>query len=428
MNNRFLRSCLVLVLILSFTCGAVAAEKVTLRFSWWGSQDRHDRTLKVIELFEEEYPNIDIQPEFTGWSGYWDRINTQMAGDNLPDIVQHVRKYMSGYVKNENLLDLTPYLKNGTLNTRNIPESLVAMGNINGRQYGMATGVNAPAVYYDKELFDKAGIAYPTADRTWQDEVKLIKKLHEKLGILGAANLTSQADVGGFTVWVRQHGGSLYNEEGTALGYDDDQIYVDFMKMTLDVLDSGAVWSAPERLENADSGVEQDPITRQEAAMATIYWSNQLGALENASGKILGMTTMPTAEDQVAEGRFLKPAMLLTISANTEHPEEAIKFLNFWLHDIEAGMILGTDRGVPTEGKVKAVLKANAGPTDQAVFDYIDLAAANAGKALAAQPPAYQEVVQVYEDVYWKVIYKQITPEEGAKEFREKANSILANQ
>ncbi|QTL97295.1 extracellular solute-binding protein [Iocasia frigidifontis] len=427
MTKKILVSCLVLLLVLSCTIG-VAAEKVTLRFSWWGSQDRHDRTMKVIELFEEKYPDIDIQPEFTGWSGYWDRINTQMAGGNLPDIVQHVRKYISGYVKNENLLNLTPYLKDGTLDTSNIPDSLVAMGNINGRQYGVATGVNAPAVYYDKGLFKKAGISYPSPDRTWQDEVALIKKLHDKLGILGSANLTSQTDVGGFTVWVRQHGGALYNEDGTALGYDDDQIYIDFMEMTLDVLDSGAVWSAPERAENADTGVEQDPITRQEAAMATIYWSNQLGALVNSSGKMLGITTMPKLDNQLAEGRFLKPAMLLTVSANTEHPKEAITFLNFWLHDIEAGKILGTDRGVPTESKVKAVLKEDASEIDQAVFDYIDLAAANAGEALAAQPPAYQEVVAAYEDVYWKVIYKQITPEEGAKEFREKANSILANQ
>lgn len=428
MTKKVLMSCLVLVLLVSLTVGVLAAEKVTLRFSWWGSQDRHDRTMKVIELFEKEYPNIDIQPEFTGWSGYWDRINTQMAGGNLPDIVQHVRKYISGYVKNENLLDLTPYLENGVLDITNIPESLVAMGNINGRQYGMATGVNAPAVYYDKELFDKAGIEYPKPDRTWHNEMALLKKLGDKLGIYGAAALTSQEDVGGFTVWVRQHGGSLYNEEGTALGYDDDQIYVDFMKMTLDAINLGVVWPAPVRAENSSNGVEQDPITRQEAAMATNYWSNQLGALENASGKILGMTTMPTAKDQVAEGRFLKPAMLLTISANTDYPEEAITFLNFWLHDIEAGKILGTDRGVPTESKVKAVLKENASSIDQAVFDYIDLAAEKAGTALAAQPPAYQEVVAAYEDVYWKVIYRQISPEEGAKEFRQKANSILANQ
>lgn len=425
---KLFKGFLVLALLVSCTFVAFADEEVTLRFAWWGSQDRHDRTMKVIELFEEKYPNIKVQPEFIGWSGYFDRVNTQMAGGNLPDIIQHVRKNMSGYIKGDYLLDLTPYMENGTLDVSNIPESLLAMGEVNGKLFGMATGVNAPAVYYDKELFDAAGIDYPTPDRTWEDEVELLKEINQKTNRLGAANLTSQTDLNGFIVWTRQHGASLYNAEGTALGYDDDSLYVEFMEITLDALDSGATWSPPERAENASNGVEQDPITTREAGMANIYWSNQLGALVNSTGKMLGVTTMPRAKNQVVEGRYMKPAMLLTAAANTEYPEEVITFINFWIHDIEAGKILGTDRGVPVEDKVKAALKEEASAVDQVVFDYIDLAADYTGTALNIQPPAYQELVEAYEEVYWKVIYKEITPEEGAKEFREKGNAILANQ
>ncbi len=427
MNNKILKGFLVLALLVSLSVGVFAADKVTLRFAWWGSQSRHDMTMEVIELFEAKYPNIDIQPEFTGWGGYWDRINTQMAGGNIPDVLQHVRKNMSGYIKNNNLLDLTPYVEDGSLDTSNIADSLLAMGQINGKQFGMATGVNSPAVYYDKDLFDKAGVAYPAPDRTWKEEMALIEELSEKLGIYGAAGLTAQTDMGGFTVYLRQFGGTLYNEDGSALGYDDDQIYVDFMNMTLDMMETGAVWDAPIRSENDGNGPEADPLVTQEAAMAPQYWSNQLGALVNASGKMLGMTTMPAAEGQVAEGRFMKPAMLWTVAAETEHPEEAITFINFLIHDVEAGMIIGTDRGVPTESKVKAALAANATEIDQAVFDYIDLASDYTGAALSLQPPAHQEVVAAFEETYWKVIYKQVTPEEAAKEFRTKTEAILSN-
>ncbi len=427
MNNKILKGILVLTLVFSCTFLALAAEeKVTLRFAWWGSQSRHDMTLKVIELFEEKYPNIDVQPEFTGWGGYFDRINTQMAGGNLPDVLQHVRKNMSGYIKNQNLLDLTPYVEDGTLDTSNIPDSLVAMGEINGRQYGMATGVNAPAVIYDKELFDKAGVAYPKPDRTWEDEIELIKELSSKLGMLGAAQLAAQGDMGGFTVYIRQMGGTLYNEDGSALGYDDDQIFVDFMNMALELLDTGAVWDAPTRAEHDGDGPELDPLATGDAPLSPLRWSNQLASVVNAAGKMLEVTTMPAAKNQVAEGRFMKPAMLWTIGATTEHPKEAITFINFLIHDVEAGKIMGTDRGVPTESKVKAALAANASEIDQAVFDYIDLAANYSGSALSLQPPAHQEIVQAYEDVYWKVIYKQITPEEGAKEFRAATEDILA--
>jgi len=399
-------------------------DQVTIRFAWWGSQSRHERTLKVIELFEKKYPNIKVQPEYTGWSGYWDKMNAQAAGKNLPDIIQHVRKYMSGYVKNDQLLDLTPYIKNGTLDTANIGDAYLEMGKIYGKQMGMATGVNAPAGYYDKELFDKAGVAYPSTDDTWQDRAEMFKKIHDKLGILGASTPAAQQDCTGFTVYLRQHGASFFAEDGKSLGYDDDQLFVDFMKMDLDLINAGAVQNASQRQETAGA-IEEDLVTKQKAATATNYWSNQLAAISTGAGKTLYPFLYPRAKDQVQEGRYLNPAMLLTVSKNTEHPEEVMKFLNFWFHDIEAGKILGTDRGTPVESKVKAAIKADASEYDKIVFDFVDEAAANAGSVLPAEPPIAQEVIRAYEEVYWKIIYKQITPEEGAKEFRKNASDIF---
>jgi multiple sugar transport system substrate-binding protein len=427
---------LVVVLSLSMTVGAFGLfggndedkkeedDKVTLRFAWWGSQDRHEKTLKVIEMFEEEHPNIEIQPEYTGWSGYWDKMNAQAAGDNLPDIIQHVRKYMSGYVENGQLLDLTPYIEDGTFDTSNIDDAYLAMGRIDGKQMGMATGVNAPAGYYDKELFDKAGVEYPSPEDTWQDRAEMFKKLHNELGIFGASTMTNHKDAVGFSIYLRQHGVGLFAEDGNSLGYENDQLYVDYMNIALDLIDSGAVLPASQR-EEALAAIEEDLITNQKAATAPRYWSNQLTAISQGAGKVLTPFLAPKAEDQVQEGRFLKPAMMLTVSKNTEHPEEVMEFLDFWFHSVEAGKVLGTGRGVPTESKVVEAVKSEANKYDEVVFDFIDKARENAGSVRTLRPPEAQEVVQTFEDVYWKVIYKQITPEEGAEEFRRKATNIL---
>src|SRR5262245_60888995 len=64
------------------------AQPVNLRLAWWGSQDRHDRTIKVIKLFEQTYPNITITYEFAGFQDYWVKMNTQAAGKSLPDVIQ----------------------------------------------------------------------------------------------------------------------------------------------------------------------------------------------------------------------------------------------------------------------------------------------------------------------------------------------------
>ncbi|MCM2675359.1 extracellular solute-binding protein [Alkalicoccobacillus plakortidis] len=55
-------------------------EQVKLRMSWWGSQERHDMTFKIIEMYEKENPNVKIEPEFTGWDGYFERMAAQAAG------------------------------------------------------------------------------------------------------------------------------------------------------------------------------------------------------------------------------------------------------------------------------------------------------------------------------------------------------------
>ena len=65
-------------------------ETVELRIAWWGSQNRHDRTIAAIELYEEENPNIDIVYEFNGWEDHWTKLATQAAGGKLPDISNNI--------------------------------------------------------------------------------------------------------------------------------------------------------------------------------------------------------------------------------------------------------------------------------------------------------------------------------------------------
>ncbi|RAK06866.1 multiple sugar transport system substrate-binding protein [Halanaerobium saccharolyticum] len=428
----FNKKTLALVLILTFALSlslSVAAmaqdEEVTLRFAWWGSQSRHERTLRVIEMFEEEYPNIKIQPEYTGWSGYWDKMNAQAAGDNLPDIIQHVRKMMASYVENDQLLALDPYIEDGSLDVSKIGESYLEMGRAYGKQMSLATGVNAPAGYYDKELFDAAGVDYPSPEDTWEDRAEMLKKLHEELGILGAATPASQEEGNGFVVWLRQHGQNFYSEDGKSLGYDDDQLFVDYMNYDLELIESGAVQDAMQRQESANA-IEQDPVTQGEAASATNYWSNQLVAISNGAGKLLHPFLYPSAEGQVREGRFMKPAMVMTAARTTEHPEEVMTFLNFWFNNVEAGKVIGTDRGVPTNSEIRTALKADADEYDQAVFDFIEVAAENAGPVLPLQPPADPEVTTAFADQYWEVIYGMKTPAEAAADFREEATKLLS--
>jgi multiple sugar transport system substrate-binding protein len=56
---------------------APGTKPVELRVAWWGSQDRHNRTIKAIELFQKKYPHIKVTYEFAGWGDYWTKMTTR---------------------------------------------------------------------------------------------------------------------------------------------------------------------------------------------------------------------------------------------------------------------------------------------------------------------------------------------------------------
>jgi len=88
--------------------------------AWWGSQLRHDATLKSIEVMKQKYPNITIKPEYSSYDTYFGKITTQIAGGDALDIIQLDLAWMDSFTSTNVLLDLTPYVKDKTLKTEKI--------------------------------------------------------------------------------------------------------------------------------------------------------------------------------------------------------------------------------------------------------------------------------------------------------------------
>ncbi len=84
------RIIVALLCALAFAAGAWAqtTQKVDLKVAWWGSQVRHEATIKVIELYQKLHPNVSISYEFAGFDDYWTKVTTMAAGGQLPDVMQ----------------------------------------------------------------------------------------------------------------------------------------------------------------------------------------------------------------------------------------------------------------------------------------------------------------------------------------------------
>ncbi len=97
-RNVLITAMVILMLLPGVLFAQAAAEETdssTMRLAWWGGNPtRDERTYKAVEMFEAKNPGVTIETETTGWSGYWDKMNTQAAAGSLPDLMQHDYAYM----------------------------------------------------------------------------------------------------------------------------------------------------------------------------------------------------------------------------------------------------------------------------------------------------------------------------------------------
>lgn len=112
-------------------------EDITLRFAWWGGDERNEATLKVIEQFEATHPNITIEAEYGGSDGYHDKLATQLASGTAADIVQVDPEVFPTYVTTgDYFIDYKDY----DMDLSNFDENYISL-EINGRYDGKQLGL-----------------------------------------------------------------------------------------------------------------------------------------------------------------------------------------------------------------------------------------------------------------------------------------------
>lgn len=396
-------------------------ERVTIKIAWWGEQPRHDYTMEVIELFERKYPHINIEPEYAYWDDYWKRLAPLAAANQLPDIVQMDLLYLKTYSENNLLEDLSPFIEEGVINTEDISEDVLLGGKVSGALYGFPLGVNVPAIIVDRELLSSAIDSFPESNWTWADYEEIVSKVHNTKGIYGTNGMKS-VDVF-FSYYLRTKGMNLYNNNGTGLGYEEDQLFVDYFEMQLRLLEKGAFPRADE--EDQIKGIENGLLVNKLAPMTWAYSNQYIGILETANREL--DLILPPGPGQV-DGLTLRPSMHFSVSKSSKNKDAAALFINFFINNIEANQIIKGDRGVPVSSTVADKIVTILSEDQKKVFDYVYHVKNNNPKVEKVDPLGAIEVVSLLQDISDQILFKKITPSEGAKMFRSEANSILSKK
>ncbi|AWB46510.1 sugar ABC transporter substrate-binding protein [Paenibacillus sp. CAA11] len=426
MKRKGLLIIVALLLLLTTACGGSGGgesakgsgdEPVTLRIAWWGSDKRHEYTQQVIDLYKKDHPNVKIDVEYASFDDYWKKLAPQAAANQLPDIMQMDISYISQYAQNGQLADLTSLL-NSTIQVGDVAESVLKTGVIQEKQYGIPTGVNVLGYQYVPEMAQKAGVEIP-ASWTW-DEYKEIAK---KAGGNGFYFDSSMAADIFFNYYLRTKGLSLYNKEGTALGYDDDQLFIDFFGGLADVMKAGGA-PTPDVNSQTKGILEESQIVKGKQ-VGEWQWSNQYVALQQVVNKPMKMAAMfgPDME----KGIYMQPTMYWSVASSSKVKEEAAKFIDFYTNNVEANKLIKGERGVPISAKIKDAVASELNEATKQVFDFVAEMEPKASPMSPPPPVGSPEVIATLTDYVEQINFGKMTPQDGAAKFRSDANSILSN-
>src|SRR5512141_538365 len=173
---------LVIASLILTACGggaqpAASSGPVTISMMMWGDPAELDVWNQIVADFHQAKPNITVKVEVSDWDSDWTKLKTLLSAETPPDVFAMDAPLYLDYQSRGVLLNLQPYLdKNPGLLNGVYPQTLDAYKTPDG-MYGLPRDFQTVVLFYNKDMFDAAGVAYPTADWTYDDLRAAAKQL-----------------------------------------------------------------------------------------------------------------------------------------------------------------------------------------------------------------------------------------------------------
>jgi multiple sugar transport system substrate-binding protein len=162
--------------------------EATITYSIWGDPQEIKNQQAIVDAFHATTPKITVKVTVSDWEPYWDKLQTSIAGGDAPDVFAMDGPLFPDYQTRDVLLDLKPYIDRDGYDLGQLADQAVTDFTTPDGQFGLPRDLNVVALYYNKKMFDAAGIPYP--DDTW-DWAKLTE-VAKKLTLKGADGKTKQ--------------------------------------------------------------------------------------------------------------------------------------------------------------------------------------------------------------------------------------------
>lgn len=354
---------LSLCMLLSVGSMAMADEQITLRFSWWGGDARHEATMKVIEQYMELYPNVKIEAEYGSSDGYNDKLATQLAGGTAPDIIQIDPAFLPSYALSEAqyLVDLKTTNFDFSLSDPAYYE-LPMNGGFDGKQYGVPTGVSGGAILVNNEMAAKYGIDFST-QYTWDDVFAWAKKVHEAdpSAYLFEANKTMVAAMG-TAIWAKQNceGKTFFDVDTKTVNYTVEEL-TEVFTFCKRLFDEHVVAPVSYMAAYEGDNMQNDPnwVAGDKYVACLAYTSTVETLAAAAPNNTFSAGKFPLTAGSDIPAYNSNCPQVLAINSKSANIEAAVDFLNYFYNNETAMATLGAVRSVPPTARAREICAEN---------------------------------------------------------------------
>lgn len=392
--------------------GSSSDEPVTITYAVWaGTQTPAMQA--IADAFMKENPDIKVELQEQPWPQYWSTLQTGAQGGTAPDafwmLAQQIRPYAAG----GQLLDISDAIESEGVDLANYPQAVLDLYDQgDGKIYGLPKDFDTNGVWYNKALFDAAGVAYPADDWTWEDFRAAAKALTQN-GVWGvAAPLDYQ---GGYYNTIYQAGGQVISDDGKTALIDSPEA-VEGIKFWTDLQADG---SSPTLQQLSDT----EAVTMFQQGKVAMYMSGAYWALQfyqdEAFRPNVGVAPLPIGP----AGRATVSSGIANVGfAGTKHPDEVKRFLLFASGEEAAKIQAESGAVLPAfKGTSQTWMDAMPEFTDLGVFiDAVDYAVPLPVQGNAAE---WQGLQGDYLTAAWN---GETSAEDAAKAYAQAIDGVLA--
>jgi multiple sugar transport system substrate-binding protein len=235
---------LILMLFWSAGIGLAAAKPVTLKMVIWGAPLHIDMYNKLVKSYQKTHPGIGLEIVVAPYGEFTEKVTSMIASGNPPDITWWSEDSLTYFADKGYFVELDSAVKKWgpEWDPEDVYPTTLEGGRWKGKLYAIPFSTPAPVLYYNKKLFDEAGLKYPTEDWTWDDFDAALRKLSKGEGASKVYGVENLLDKG--VEWqsllniIRSYGGKFMNEKRNRCVINSPQS-VTALKKYLDWVNNG---------------------------------------------------------------------------------------------------------------------------------------------------------------------------------------------